>query len=79
MSAAHQEIMPWGLIYEMRRLAGAGDEVVTPPEDEMGEMGAGMDVEGGMGGMLGDDNGGVASGLSSPPPGEDEDAGMDVE
>jgi len=70
MTAAHQSRSPRGLLYEVRRLSAGGkpmvyidDEVLTPPEDEVG---GGMEVE--------RDGGGV----SSPPPGE-EDAGMDVE
>jgi hypothetical protein len=67
MTAAYQQIMPRGLLYQVRRIGMGDDEVLTPPEDEIG---GGMEVEGADGG-----------GLSSPPPGDEEagGCGMDVE
>ena len=43
MTPAHQSLMPQGLLYQVRRSASGGDEVLTPPEEE-GR--GGMEVDG---------------------------------
>lgn len=70
MTRAHHSIMPWGLLYEIRRIASRVDEVETPPEDVVGGV---MEVEGNGGGSLG------GGSVSSIPPGEEAETGMDLE